>query len=199
MRVAKWGLVILLVSPVGVVTVQAQPAQSSQQEDSLAAAARRTRELKKQQPKVAKVWSNDNIPKSPAGVSVVGQAAPAEEDANPPANPQNAPASAADSAKQGAQTSKKAGIEADLAGAKDQIQTLQNDLDILRRKYTLDQQQYSSRPLFTSDAAGAANLKDEQDQIDAKQQELSDAQKKIEDLQSKLSAADSSAPPKPSN
>jgi DNA repair exonuclease SbcCD ATPase subunit len=179
MRFAKIGLVAVLVLPVGPIGIavarQRQTSGTSQQEDSLAAAARRAREQKKQQPKASKVWSNDDIPKT-AGLSVVGQGAPAEDNnANPPAN-------APGEAKPGADAGKKPSA-ADLAAAKDQLQTLQNDLEILQRKFTLDQQSSQSKPGYSLDNSGAENLKDEQDQIDAKQQEISDAQKRIEDLQ----------------
>ncbi|HTX16778.1 MAG TPA: hypothetical protein VMD77_15865, partial [Candidatus Baltobacteraceae bacterium] len=76
MKLAKWGLAILLASPLAMVPgapAQSQDsAQSGQQQDSLAAAARRAREQKKDEPKAAKVWDNDNIPSSPGTVSVVG-------------------------------------------------------------------------------------------------------------------------------
>ena len=121
---------------------------------------------------------NDDIPKSPGSVSVVGQArirrfgcpgrfvrqcrTATTSQAIPPQTPAKGP-SAAD---------KKAAIEADLAAAKENLQTLQNDLDILQRKFALDQQTYYSKPDYSSDKAGAAALNDEQDQIDAKQQEM---------------------------
>jgi len=182
MSIARWGLVavliILPVGPVGIAAARQQTTDTSQQDDSLAAAARRAREQKKQQSKAPKVWSNDDIPKNADALSVVGQVPPPDDKtANPSSN-------AASAAKPDAKK-----LDADLAAAKDQLLTLQNDLDILQRKFTLDQQSFLGKPGYSLDNSGAANLKDEQDQIDAKQQEISDQQKKIEDLQTKPDAA----------
>ena len=95
---------------------------------------------------------------------------------------------------------KQSALQADLAAAKDQLQSLTTDLDILKRKFTLDQQVYYGKPDYAADKAGAASLHDEQDQIDAKQQEIADAQKKINDLQSGIeSAANSADKQKPAN
>jgi len=44
---------------------------------------------------------------------------------------------------------------------------------------------YYNKPDYQSDKAGAAALNDEQSQIDAKQQEITDLQKKIDDMQAK--------------
>ncbi|HVB59418.1 MAG TPA: hypothetical protein VNE63_23680 [Candidatus Acidoferrales bacterium] len=193
MRFSMWGLMFLLASPTAIAAAKQQqgskqqPAQQ-QQEDSLAAAARRAREHKKnEQGKKPKVWDNDNIPKTPGDVSVVGQSAPAtavvgnksDESASEPPTAGNAPA----------QAKQKSVLEAELAAAKENLQTLQTDLDILQRKFALDQQTYYGKPDYSSDKDGAAALKDEQDQIDAKQQEMSDEQKKVADLQALLDAA----------
>ena len=76
------GLAILLLLPLN--SVFARPAQQQQyhEEDpsNVADAARRTREQKKEQPKPAKVWDNDTIPKTPSAVSVIGQAPAAAKD-----------------------------------------------------------------------------------------------------------------------
>ena len=77
MKIAHWGLGILLVVPMGIAAGQAQPpsqdASSPAPTDSLAAAAKQAREAKKDQPKPARVWNDDTIPKSSAAISVVGQ------------------------------------------------------------------------------------------------------------------------------
>jgi len=192
MKCANWGFVILLFAPARIAVAQ----QPSTQQDDVAAAARRVREQKQQQAKAVKVWDNDNIPKSPAGLSVIGQAAPENKPAtaDSSANTEGKPVDAG-AGKKIALTpaEQKSVVETDLAAAKEQLQTLQNDLDILQRKYTLDQQTYYSKPEYASDKAGAASLQDEQDQIDAKQQEMIAAQQKITDLQEKLNAASPSS------
>ena len=77
MKIAHGALIVLLVSPLGIVSARPQQDTSSppdqQQSDSLAAAARRARDQKKDQSKPAKVWDNDNIPTKPGNsISVVG-------------------------------------------------------------------------------------------------------------------------------
>jgi len=196
MKLAHWGLAILLAAPANLALARGQ---ADQQDDSLAAAARRAREEKKQQAKSSKVWTNDDVPKNPRSVSVVGQleltsAAPASDDA---ANSdKKSTATETPAAKATSPADKKAAVEEQLLAAKENLQTLQNDFDILQRKFTLDQQTYYGKPDYASDRTGAAALKDEQDQLDAKQQEMMDAQTKIADLQSQLNSltTDASAP-----
>jgi len=192
-KYANWGLVILLLAPWHVAFARQQ---TTQQEDPVAAAARRAREQKRQQTKAPKVWDNDTIPKRPGAVSVIGPAAPEAEPAGtvPSGNAENKPGDS-DTGKKVASTAaeQKSAIETDLSAAKEHLQTLQNDLDILQRKYTLDQQMYYGKPAYASDKAGAASLQDEQDQIDAKQQEMIAAQQKIAELQAKLNAGGNGA------
>lgn len=191
MKIACWGLGILLVLPLGVAGQQQSTQQS--QADPVAEAARRAREQKKDQAKPARVWDNDDIPKT-NGVSVVGEdsadvaAAPANGASNG-ATPATAPAAAPGPA---AASENAATISAGLAAAKEQLKSLQTDLDILKRKNVLDQQTYLSNPQHESNTAGATQLKDETDQIAAKQQEVADAQAKVDELQAKLTAL---APP----
>jgi hypothetical protein len=189
MRIAQWGLTILLISPLGTALAQ------EQQQDSLAAAARRAQEQKKEekkdQAKTPKVWDNDSISSVSGTVSVVGKA---EE----PAEQKQGEESAKKESKPVKTAEERAAILADIETAKQQLDSAKADLDILQRKYTLDQQAYYVKPDYASDKAGAAALKDEQDQIDGKQQGVADAQKKIDDLQAQLQAAggDESSSPK---
>lgn len=178
------GLVMLSAALAG-----AAVAQQSPPDDALAAAARHAREEKKLQAKTTKVWDNDNIPKAPGSVSVVGQAATAAEGtAAPAANGDSKAGTATPSGSVASQAEKKAGLQSDLAAAKEALQNLQNDVDIMQRKLALDQQSYYGKPDYASDKAGAAALKDQQDQIDAKQEDMGTAQKKIEDLQAQLNS-----------
>jgi hypothetical protein len=199
MRVGRWVLLTLVLSPLGTAAAQQQQAsqQPAQQEDSLAAAARRTRDQKKDQAKPKKIYDNDNLPATPGGVNVVGQtesesgtssAGTAEPNAASPAGGNGGGGvGATDSVSNAAKN--KAAISAELSAAKEQLQNLKNDLDILQRKFTLDQQTYYSKPDYSSDKEGAAKLKDERNEIEAKQQEVADAQKKVDELQSNLNPA----------
>jgi len=184
---------ILLVSPLGAASAHAQQQTSSspdqQQTDPLAAAARRAQEKKKDQPKPAKVWDNDNIQSTPGNVNVVGQtAAPGENAENPPVAEQQSATPAT--------PEEKAALEGEVSSTKAQLESMKTDLDILQRKYALDQQTYYGKTGYASDKAGAAALADEKSQIDAKQAELADAQKKLDDMQAKLGEPKKeSAPP----
>ena len=204
MKIAHWSLGILLVMPMGIAAGQAQPASQDAQApaptDSLAAAAKQAREAKKDQPKPARVWNDDTIPKSNAAISVVGQT-PADNDsaAGAPGDASAAPAAANGSAGAGGGAAGGAGsraaLESAIANAKEKLATVKVDLDLLQRTYTLDSQMYYIKPDYASDTDGAAKLKDEQDQIAAKQQEMDDVQKKIDDLNSELSNLPAPAAP----
>jgi hypothetical protein len=213
----KWVAVLLLASPAGIAASQ-QPAstkpdqapsqaqtqaaaQNKAQQDSLAAAARLAREQQKTQPRATKVWDNDNLPAAPTAVSVVGSApaAPAESaDQSASAattEPQQGKTSAA-SAVSGAD--RKADLQKQLDAARAHLKSAQTDLDIANRTYQLDQQTYYSNPDYSSDRAGAAKLKNEQSDIDAKKQAVDAAQKQVDDLTARLQDLQSnSANPSP--
>jgi hypothetical protein len=202
MKIANWGLGVLLVMPMGIAAGQAQPpsqdAQAPAPTDTLAAAAKQAREAKKDQPKPARVWNDDTIPKSNAAISVVGQTP--DETAGTAAAPGDAaaaPAAAAanGSAGAGGGAGSRAALESAIANAKEKLATVKVDLDLLQRTYTLDSQMYYIKPDYASDTDGAAKLKDEQDQIAAKQQEMDDVQKKIDDLNAELSNLPAPAAP----
>jgi hypothetical protein len=223
MKSAWPGLAILLLLPVNSVSACPPQQQQYHEEDpsNVADAARRAREQKKeQQPKPAKVWDNDTIPKTPNEVNVVGQTpAAAEGDdsagagakdadatakaATPGADGADAPgaheaASSSGTGDAGEPSEKKDGeklaaeiaaIQADLAAAKSQLQTAKADLDIAQRKFNLDSQSYYSKPNYSADKDGAANIDAEKAEIETKQQQLADAQMKVHQLEAKLSNA----------
>ena len=205
MKIAYWGLGILLVMPLCGVAGQQQSSQQSAA-DPVAEAARRTREEKKDQAKTPHVWNNDDIPKT-NGVSVVGEtpaagAGSSTGDAANDASPTTAAAATPGAAQNGAAAGAAPGtgtvaenlaaITAELNAAKEHLKSLQTDLDILQRKFTLDQQMYLGKPEHENDKAGAEQIQDEQDQISAKQLEVADAQAKVDELQAKQAAL---APP----
>lgn len=188
MRIAQWSLVILLAVPLGMAS--AAPRQQSQQsnsteQDPLAAAAQRAREQKKNAPKATKVWNNDDIPAAGA-VNVVGQpsdqSSTAESTGAAPASTQQ-PATPED----------KQALEAKASSDKEKLANLKSDLDVLQRKLKLDQQTYYGQTNYADDKAGAAALQAEQNQIDAKKEEIEDAQKQADDDQAKLDGANANA------
>ena len=184
MKLARWSIGLLLVLPLGLSAAQQGDQQSTPQPaaNSLAEASRHAREQKKDQAKAVHVWNDDNLPKT-EGVSVVGQTSVADNasgGATAGAGGANAPAPSAENL---------AAVTAELNTAKEHLQSLQTDLNILQRKYGLDEQMYLSKPEYKNDREGAAQLKNEQTQIAALQAEVVEAQKKVDLLQSKLSGS----------
>jgi hypothetical protein len=209
MKSAWPGLAILFLLPLNSVSARQPRPQQSQQDDSssIADAARRAREQKKEQPKPAKVWDNDSIPRKPGDVSVIGQSSPdaknddsAAATSDKTANPANESASATPGtapAGAGAKSEKTSGdklaaeiaaIESELAAAKAHLQTVKADLDILQRKFVLDSQTYYSKPNYVADKDGAASIDSEKAEVEAKQTEVADAQMRVDQLEAKLSA-----------
>jgi hypothetical protein len=209
MKIAHWSLCILLSMPMGIAAGQAQPAAQDAQApaptDALAAAAKQAREAKKDQTKPARVWNDDTIPKSNAAISVVGRTPADDADNAAAATGDAANGSAGGSAGAGgaaAGAGNRAALETSIRNAKEKLATIKVDLDLLQRTYTLDSQMYYGKPDFASDTDGAAKLKDEQDQIAAKQQEMDEQQKKIDDMEAELSnlpAADAAPATPPAN
>jgi hypothetical protein len=207
MKIAHWGLGILLVMPMGIAAGQAQPpaqdAQAPAPTDSLAAAAKAAREAKKDQPKPARVWNDDTIPKSKDSISVVGKT-PADDSANAAAATGDAADAAANGTAGGsAGAAGGAAVVGDVRGAlenaiqnaKEKLATIKVDLDLLQRTYTLDAQMYYIKPDYASDTAGAAKLQDEQDRIAAKQHEMDEQQKLIDDMEADLAKLPTAAAP----
>jgi hypothetical protein len=202
MKIAPWSLGILLILPVGFAAGQSQtPPPPAQQQDasssstSLAEAAKRAREAKKDQTKPARVWDNDSVPKSNGQISVVGEGpenADADNSAAGAAAPAPAPADASANAPAKAGGAGTSALKSEIADAKDKLSTIKTDLDLLQRTNTLDSQMYYGKPDYSTDTDGAAKLKNEQEAIAAKQQEMDDQQKKIDDLEAELAKT---APP----
>ncbi len=190
MLIAKWAPLILLLSLPGRTAARQSEAQtppaSDHQQNSIAAAARRARQAKKDQAKPTKVWDNESLASASGAISIVGQPA-ASNNNSAPADEANSTAGSPPTA----ETSTP--IEADLNAAKANLQNLKVDLDLLQRKYALDQQTYYGKPEYSSDTAGAAALASEKNEIASKQQEVTDAEKKVADLQAQLDAANKSS------
>jgi hypothetical protein len=190
MRIRSWVFTILLIAPVGIAS--AVPRQ--QQDDGVAAAARRAQEKKAQQEnssKPAKVWDNDNLPNTPGAINVIGQdpsAAPSS--ATPVDNAATPPAADAKSA-----AADKSSLEGSLASAKEKLTDLKADLDVMQRKYAMDQQTYYGTTNYAADKAGAAALTSEKTAIDDKLDEVAAAEKQLADPQSKADTASADKPP----
>jgi hypothetical protein len=191
MRIAPWAFTVFLITPL--IAPLGIASAMPQQDDSVAAAARRAQEKKAQQgdaSKPAKVWDNDNLPDKPGAVSVVGQdqpatnssAAPGDNAANPPVDEKTA-------------TANKSASDGELTSAKARLADLKADLDVMQRKYAMDQSTYYGKTNYAADRDGAAALASEKAAIDDKADEVATAEKQLAELQSKADAASTDKPP----
>jgi hypothetical protein len=175
----------------------AQSGQGEQAPPSLGELARRLRSQKPATQTAQKVWTNDNLPKNPFGVSVVGPPPPPPQQdaaAGPAAGPAVAP---------GAPPAKPRTVdelEPAIAAAQQKLDTLEKELDLAKRDYLLQQQGYYTNPMASQNPQTQVALAQAQQQIDAKQEEVDKAKGQIAELQSALDAAKKNpanpAPPK---
>lgn len=169
------------------------PMAFSQPQDSqsVAEAARRAREKKKDSAKPAKVITDDTLDVKKGDV----QSAVAEEPkiaGTPEAANQsaNGTAAASDAKTQAAQDDK---LKKEIAAVKERLKDALGDLDLLQRENRLDQDTYYSEPNFASDTAGKQKLDDEQQKMTDKRQEIDRLKTKLADLQKSLGESSSSS------
>ena len=176
-----------LALPGAVAAVAAQSWQAEQGPPSLGAIARQLRAQKPATQTAKKVWTNDNIPKNPFGISVVGPPPPPPEDAS--VAPPSAPA---------AKPKTQAELEPELAKEQQKLETLEKELDLAKRDFLLQQQGYYTNPLASQDPQIQAQLAQVQKEIDSKQQEVDITKGKVAELQRALDEAKKNpAPPAP--
>jgi hypothetical protein len=152
---------------------------------SVAEAARKARELKKENAKPARTITNDDLPAGPAGDVANGAVSPTaaangDEAAMPAANQggEKTPAASDEQDKQ-----KKAEYAAALERAKKQLATALSELDIMQRKLALDSDSYYSKTDYASDKDGKANLDAEAQQINEKKQAAEELKARVAELQ----------------
>lgn len=158
--------------------------QAPASQDSLAEAARKAREQKKEAPKAAKVFTNDNIP-TEGGISSVGTQAEAA--------PAKAEASAAPSGEAAANGEKPAPSNdektwrdrfAKLHHKLDQDQT---ELDIMQRELGVLDTQYYSDPMKTmQQGVSREDINKKTADIEAKKKQVEDDKKAIADAEDEL-------------
>ena len=166
----------------------------SQDSQSVAEAARKAREKKKDAAKPAKVITDETLDVKKGDV----QSAVAEEpkiagaeDSKAqaaPGTPNAAPSNAA------SKDEKREKLKKDLTELKEQIKQSLMDLDLLQRENRLDQDAYYSQPNYGSDTAGKQKLDDEKQQIGDKQQEVARLKTKLGDLLREIGETSSSQP-----
>jgi hypothetical protein len=166
----------------------------SQDSQSVAEAARRAREKKKDAAKPTKVITDETLEVKKGDV----QSAVAEEpkiagapDTKGQAAPGVANAAAAKATTQAARDEK---LKKEVAAVKEQLKEALGDLDLLQRENRLDQDTYYSQPNYGADTAGKQKLDDEQQQISDKRQEVERLKAKLADLQKSLGESSSSQP-----
>jgi hypothetical protein len=160
----------------------AQPAQTPPaQEDSLAAAARRAREQKKEATKPAKVFDNDNIP-TKGGVSSVGSSSESGESTAEGA--ENAPPAAG--AGKPSSSSEKQWREK-FADLRHNLDRDQQELDVMQRELAqLNIQFYSDPVKGMQQDLTRSDINDKTAQIDAKQKQIQADQQAISDAEDEL-------------
>jgi chromosome segregation ATPase len=156
-------------------TPQAVPAQK----DSLAAAARRAREEKKEQPK-AKVFTNDNLP-TVGGISSVGETAAAGENG---AGDGKAPAAGA-----AAGNDEKA-WRTKFATLRHKLEQDQQDLDVMQRELEVLNVQYYDNPVKAMQQdLTREDINKKTSAIDAKKQQIEADKQAISDAEDDLRKA----------
>jgi len=185
MKNAYWGwpiLIIALSAAASAARAQAQQSsspstsQTAPKSDSVADAAKRTKEQKKTEPKATHVWNNDNIPKQGEGVNVIG-------------NADQTPALSADQSSQSQQMTPQvaAAYQSTIQQLKDRVTALSQDLDIAQRKLSLDSDMYYGKTNYQDDKLGKAALDTESADVKAKKDQLAQAQGALAAAQARLS------------
>jgi hypothetical protein len=159
--------------------------QDASKTPSLGDLAKKLRaERGEQAPKPAKVYTNDNIPRTGA-LSEVGAAGEAAGAAKSQGN-----TAAAGEAKNGSQEKSASGAH-DEKYYREKMQELQSqkemhqrELDVLNQKLSLNQTQYYSDPNKTlNQEYSRSDITKKQDEIEKKKQQIANDQKAIEDLE----------------
>jgi len=164
----------------------------SQDSQSVAEAARKARAQKKNTEKAPKVITDETLDVKKGDV----QNATAEQP-RMPGSPE-APAQPAAAAAPGTPASPAAKDQKEskeVADLKVKIKRAQDDLDLLQREQSLENDRYYSQTDYAQDTAGKAKLDDLKQQVTDKQQELDRLKARLAELQPAQSGA-ANTPPK---
>jgi len=160
----------------------------SQDPQSVAEAARRAREKKKDAAKPKTVITDETLDVKKGDV----QSATAEEAkvAGAPetnaSNPSAAPNNNSTGSTAAPDAKKDEKLKKELAALQEQLKIALTDLDLLRRENRLDQDTYYSKPNYGADTAGKQKLDDETQRIADKQQEVENLKTKVADLEKEI-------------
>jgi predicted RNase H-like nuclease (RuvC/YqgF family) len=182
MRLTKV-LAILVILPGAMLCAAGSIAQSQPQE-SVADAARQARERKKNEPKAAKVITNDDLAAaSPAGSGTQpGTAAPTSAETPATAEEQTTVPASED---KGEQYWRKR-----FADASAELALAEKELDVLQREWQRDQRQFYADPQKAmQEQHDRKELNDRTAAIEAKKKQVEQLKQKISDLEDELRAA----------
>jgi len=166
----------------------------SQDQGSVAEAARRAREQKKAASKPARTLTNDDLPSLKAeSLPAAGDAAnadPAHADQGKTEAVQAAPAAAVEPVDDPqADKNKRAKLEAALRQAKAELVEAQGEFDVRKRQAALDSDTFYSKPDYASDDAGKSRLEAQAGQLSEKKSQVDALKAKVAALESALGQA----------
>jgi hypothetical protein len=163
------------VCPTALPNAQSQDQQSSDaQNQSIAEAARKSRQTAKNSSKPSKVITDDDLDKEniKPGAQGLNLGAPAELETQPPSPAAVADAAATPSTPPDPATEPAASDDPEIARVKNLIADAEKDADFARRDLALQQDTFYSNPDYEHDTAGKAKLAALRQQINDKQQEI---------------------------
>lgn len=163
----------------------ARAAGPQEAQTSLGDAARKVRAEKKNEP-APKTFTNENLPKTDAGISVVGQPVPATTEAKPAEKPATDATSAAPATP--TLSPAQLALQHELDEAMKQQDRLEKEIDLAQRDYSLQEQQALQNPNFKTDRDAHAHLAELHQGIDDQKAELDKVKASITDIQKRLDA-----------
>jgi len=167
--------VTLIVAGIALVSIRA----TAQDAPSVAEAARRAREQKKEAPKPAKVIDNDSLPAKPATSTTDIATVPPPAEANAPSNATAAGTSDAEPADDATTQEER---KKEIGGLKAQIAEKKEKINLAQREIALAQDTFLSNPDHERDTSGKEKLNTMQTDLTQQQAELSDLQAKLAQL-----------------
>ncbi len=195
----------MTVCPAALPKGQSQDQQSSDaQSQSIAEAARKSRQSAKNATKPSKVITDDDLDKEniKPGAQGLTVGAPAKLETQPPSPDAVAEAAATPSAPPDPATVAAASDDPEIARLKDTIADAEKDADLARRELALQQDTFYSNPDYEHDTAGKAKLAALQQQINDKQQEIDRLKTRLaalEEAQKKKRSAKPATAPAPAD
>jgi flagellar motility protein MotE (MotC chaperone) len=198
-------LAAMTICPAASTNGQSQDQQPSDaQKQSIAEAARRSRQSAKNATKPSKVITDDDLDKEyiKPGNQGLPLDSPPKLETEPPSPDAVADAAATPTVPPDPATVPAASDDPEIARLKDSIADAEKDADLARRDLALQQDTVYSNPDYEHDIAGKAKLAALQQQINDKQQDIDRMKTRLaamEELQKKKRAAKPGAAPAPAD